>query len=93
MIHERPLDQGAAFKEGRAKVELALARGRRLYDKRHAIATRDAERDAAREARVRPARASGGGPARNTTEGISRARCDPAAARRRAPGSCLTPPS
>jgi len=39
------------FKDGRAKVELALARGRRLYDKRHAIATRDAERDAAREAR------------------------------------------
>jgi SsrA-binding protein len=38
------------FKEGKAKVELALARGRRLYDKRHAIATRDAEREAAREA-------------------------------------------
>ena len=28
------------FKDGRAKVELALARGRRQYDKRHAIATR-----------------------------------------------------
>ena len=27
------------FKDGRAKVELALARGRRLYDKRHAIAS------------------------------------------------------
>jgi len=39
------------FKDGRAKVELALAKGRRLYDKRHAIASRDAERDAAREAR------------------------------------------
>ena len=39
------------FKEGRAKVELALARGRRQYDKRHAIATRDAGREAAREAR------------------------------------------
>ena len=37
------------FKDGRAKVELALARGRRLYDKRHAIAERDASRDAARE--------------------------------------------
>jgi len=37
------------FKDGRAKVELALARGRRLYDKRHAIANREAERDAARE--------------------------------------------
>ncbi len=40
------------FKEGRAKVELALARGRRQYDKRHAIAARDAGRDAAREART-----------------------------------------
>ncbi|MGC8462110.1 MAG: SsrA-binding protein SmpB [Acidimicrobiales bacterium] len=40
------------FRDGRAKVELALARGRRLYDKRHAIATRDAAREAAREARA-----------------------------------------
>jgi SsrA-binding protein len=40
------------FKEGRAKVELALARGRRQYDKRHAIASRDASREAAREARA-----------------------------------------
>jgi SsrA-binding protein len=39
------------FKDGKAKLELALARGRRLYDKRHAIARRDAEREAAREAR------------------------------------------
>lgn len=39
------------FKDGRAKVELALARGRRQYDKRQAIAARDAGRDAAREAR------------------------------------------
>ncbi len=37
------------FKEGRAKVELALARGRKLHDKRHAIAERDATRDAARD--------------------------------------------
>ncbi len=37
------------FKDGRAKVELALARGRRLYDKRHAIASREADRDAARD--------------------------------------------
>ncbi len=37
------------FREGRAKVELALARGRKTYDKRHAIATRDAQREAARE--------------------------------------------
>jgi SsrA-binding protein len=40
------------FKDGRAKVELALARGRRQYDKRHAIASRDAARDAARETRA-----------------------------------------
>jgi SsrA-binding protein len=40
------------FTDGRAKVELALARGRRQYDKRHAIATRDASREAAREARA-----------------------------------------
>ncbi len=40
------------FKDGRAKVELALARGRRQYDKRHAIASRDASREAAREARA-----------------------------------------
>lgn len=37
------------FKEGRAKIEIALARGRRLHDKRHAIAARDASREAARE--------------------------------------------
>ncbi len=33
------------FKEGRAKVELGLAKGRRLHDKRNAIAERDAKRD------------------------------------------------
>ena len=33
------------FKDGRAKIELALARGRKTYDKRHAIAERDAARD------------------------------------------------
>ena len=36
------------FKEGRAKVDLAVARGRRKYDKRHAITARDAQREAAR---------------------------------------------
>ncbi|MGH9079341.1 MAG: SsrA-binding protein SmpB [Acidimicrobiales bacterium] len=40
------------FKDGRAKAELALARGRRRYDKRRAIASRDADREAAREARA-----------------------------------------
>lgn len=32
------------LKGGRAKVEIALARGRRRYDKRHAIAEREAKR-------------------------------------------------
>jgi SsrA-binding protein len=36
------------FKDGRAKVDLALGRGRRSYDKRAAIASRDADREAAR---------------------------------------------
>ncbi|MGH9177684.1 MAG: SsrA-binding protein SmpB [Acidimicrobiales bacterium] len=36
------------FKDGRAKVELALARGRKSYDKRHAIAARDAAREVER---------------------------------------------
>jgi len=36
------------FKEGLAKVELGLAKGRRHYDKRQAIAKRDADREAAR---------------------------------------------
>ena len=39
------------FKDGRAKLELALARGRRLYDKRHALAARDAAREAERAMR------------------------------------------
>ena len=37
------------FLDGRAKVELALARGRKAYDKRSVMATRDAARDVARE--------------------------------------------
>ena len=36
------------FKDGRAKIELGLAKGRRRYDKRQAIATRDAAREAER---------------------------------------------
>ncbi len=34
---------------GRAKVELALARGKQLHDRRRDIATRDAQREIARE--------------------------------------------
>ena len=36
------------FKDGRAKVELATARGKARYDKRQAIAKRDAERETQR---------------------------------------------
>jgi len=41
------------LKSGRAKVEIALARGKKSYDKREAIAKRDRERDSAREMRIR----------------------------------------
>ena len=41
------------FKDGRAKIELGLARGKRSYDKRHAIAERDANRDTARALKER----------------------------------------
>ena len=37
------------IKNGRAKVEIALVRGKRKYDKREAIAKRDAERELQRE--------------------------------------------
>ncbi|MBM9463146.1 SsrA-binding protein SmpB [Aeromicrobium sp. YIM 150415] len=37
------------FKDGRAKVEIALARGKKEYDKRQAIAERQAKRDVERE--------------------------------------------
>ncbi len=68
LLHRRQIDQlmgrtqqqsltlvplSIYFKDGKAKVELALARGRRLYDKRQAIAARDAAREADREARRR----------------------------------------
>jgi SsrA-binding protein len=53
------------FQDGWAKVEIALARGRRSFDKRQAIAQRDADREIARElshrlrGRRRRARGSG----------------------------------
>ena len=34
------------FKDGRAKVEVALAKGKKSYDKRHALAERQANREA-----------------------------------------------
>ena len=41
------------FKEGRAKIELGLARGKKLYDKRAAIRERDERREMAKETRDR----------------------------------------
>ena len=41
------------LKSGRAKVEIALARGKKDYDKREAIKKRDRARDNSREMRVR----------------------------------------
>jgi SsrA-binding protein len=44
------------FKDGRAKVEIALARGKRTYDKRQAIAERQAKRETDRVIRYRSRR-------------------------------------
>ena len=41
------------LKDGRAKIEIALAKGKKAYDKRAAIAKRDQERGTERETRVR----------------------------------------
>ncbi len=37
------------LKGGRAKIEIAIAKGKKIHDKRDTIAKRDAEREAARE--------------------------------------------
>jgi SsrA-binding protein len=37
------------LKDGRAKVEIAIAKGKKMHDKRETIAKRDAEREAARD--------------------------------------------
>ena len=70
LLHRREIDRIAArvaqdgltlvplslyFRDGRAKVEVALGRGRRQHDKRQEIARRDAEREA-RRAMARDAR-------------------------------------
>lgn len=39
------------FKEGRAKIEIGLAKGRKLHDRRQAMAERDAQREMARTVR------------------------------------------
>jgi len=41
------------LKEGRAKVEISLAKGKKLYDKRQDIARRDQARELEREAKDR----------------------------------------
>jgi SsrA-binding protein len=44
------------FKDGRAKVEIGLARGKKLYDKRADLARKDAQRDVERSLKERSAR-------------------------------------
>lgn len=39
------------FKRGHAKIELALAKGKKLYDKRRTLAEKDAQREVERELR------------------------------------------
>jgi len=39
--------------ENRVKIEIGLAKGKKLYDKRHDIAKRDAQRDVEREMKAR----------------------------------------
>jgi len=41
------------FKDGRAKIEIGLAKGKKLYDKRQDIARRDQKREAEKELKVR----------------------------------------
>lgn len=41
------------FKDGKAKVEVGLARGKKLYDKRQDIAKKDQKREAEKELKVR----------------------------------------
>ena len=68
LLHRKEIDRWAAktaergltivplalyFKDGRVKVELALARGKHTYDKRHDLAQRDAAREVERAFRRR----------------------------------------
>jgi SsrA-binding protein len=43
----------AYIKQGRAKLEIAVAKGKKLYDKRQAIAKRDNEREIERNYKIR----------------------------------------
>ena len=58
--HQSVMQQGLALiplsvylKDGRMKVELALCKGKKLYDKRDDMARRDAQRDIERAVRAR----------------------------------------
>jgi SsrA-binding protein len=68
LLHRREIDKLSAataergltlvpmslyFKDGKAKVELGLGRGKRTYDKRHDLASRDAAREVDRALRRR----------------------------------------
>lgn len=68
LLHRREIDRLASttaergltlvplslyFKDGKVKVELALARGKRTYDKRHDLAEKDAAREVDRALRRR----------------------------------------
>jgi SsrA-binding protein len=59
-LHSRAREKGYTviptrlyLKDGRAKVEIALARGKKLYDKRQAIAKRDSKRQVERALKER----------------------------------------
>ena len=41
------------FKDGRAKVEIGLAKGKKLYDKRQDIAKKDQRREAEKELKIK----------------------------------------
>ena len=41
------------FKDGRAKLKLGLARGKKLYDKRRDIAKKDLRRETERDFKIR----------------------------------------
>ena len=41
------------FKGGRAKIEIGLCRGKKLYDKRHDIAKKDQQREAQKDFKIR----------------------------------------
>ena len=68
LLHRREIDKLASsireqgltlvplslyFRDGKVKIELGLARGKRTYDKRHELAKRDAAREVDRELRRR----------------------------------------